>query len=229
MKKIQKIFLSGIIFFLILFLQIIFSEKNYAEKTITKDYNKWLCENDIFSEMKKITQESRWAYYKNIDKIWISLREKSEIISYNFRVLSCNLESICSNLQNFMFYWEDWTKENKTDSKWVVFVTWFCPEIKFKLEVFQHCETREAPDFQEIIQYCEWKKDEILYWEDWDWWEYNFLEENFSNDVKKDKVNFLSARIYDLNKKMRDLADNMNRLKVEIVNIINRIICTETW
>jgi len=40
MKKIQKIFLAGIIFLIILFLQIFFSEKNYAKEKI---FNKKQC------------------------------------------------------------------------------------------------------------------------------------------------------------------------------------------
>lgn len=233
MKIIKKIFLSGIIFLIILFLQVVFSEKNYAEK-ITEKYDKEQCKNDVYWEMKKITEKNRTAYYKNMKKIWVSLVKKSETLSYNFRVLSCNLEGICMWLQNFMFYWENWTK--KRNFSWsILMTTWSCPELNFDYKAFKHCDTQSTNDFTDLVNFCKEKKDWILFWEksedwkQWEWWEYWRLINNFENDAKKDKVNFLAARIYSLNEKMRWLVKNMNRLKVEIVNIVNRIICTEKW
>lgn len=233
MSNLKKFFLSGIIFLIILFLQIIFSEKNFAADTekITEKYNKEQCKNDVYWEMKKITEESRTAYYKNMKKLWVWLVEKSENLSYNFRVLSCNLEWICSWLQNFMFYWEDWKKERKFEWS-ILMTTWSCPELNFDYKAFKYCDTQTTKDFTELVSFCEEKKEWILFWEEWEnweWWEYWRLINDFSNDAKKDKVNFLAARIYDLNEKMRWLAENMNRLKTNIVNIVNRIICTEKW
>ena len=232
----KKIFLSGIIFLIILFLQIFFAEKNFSKdieknthwnEKITKIYNKNACLNDIFAEMKKITIENKKAYYKTVEKIWTSLRKKSETVSYNFRVLNCNLEAICWGLQNFMFYWEDWTKKNNLNANSFINVIWSCPEIKFNRTIFKNCNINTTNDFSEILKKCREESKRILYWKDWNWWEYQYLEDNFANDAKKDKANFLAARIYDLNKKMRKLVDNMTQLKIKIVDIVDRIVCTE--
>lgn len=242
----KKIFLSVIIFLLILFLQIVFTEKNFAEeneKKSVKIYNIVKCEKDIENEMKKIAWKNREAYYKNMEKIckkWddscLTLSEKWEIISYNFRVLSCNFEAICWWLKNFMFFWKDWKKEwlenDEEISFWWWFVTLSCPEIKFDKNIFQYCDTKESTDFIKITRFCEDTKNNILYWdwknwkENWNYWEYWFIKHNFEIDAKKDKINFLSSRIYDLNLKMKELAWNMNDLKVQIVDIVNKIVCT---
>ena len=109
-----------------------------------------------------------------------------------------------------------------------------------KIQYLDNCYTNNMKEFQWLIKYCQDSKDDLLFWKEillekdefWnkkrEWWEYQFLEENFELDAKKDKVNFLAARIYDLNRKIRKiLLENMNRLKTNIVNIVNRITCTQ--
>ena len=208
-----------------IFLQIFFSEKNFAEDA-KFNYSKTLCKNSILEGFKNISIENKEAYYETMETLWITLKEKWKMNVYNLRVLSCNFDLICSSLQDFMFYWKDWKTKWLNDSDKTVAlgwlsITWSCPAININYNIFNSCSTRSVDDFNEIIGYCEKKKNEI-YKKD-----YNDLEKDFKNDSKKDKVNFLSARIYDLNIKMRELIWNMTELKIDIVDISNRLVCTE--
>lgn len=226
MKIFKKIFLSGIIFLVILFLQVIFSEKNFAKDFEKDSYNFLSCIHDFENEMEKLASENRYAYNKNIkkicedwDEICLTLSEKWDIITYNFRILVKNLEWICDWLQSFIF-----TKKIEKNNK---------NKIWFDNKIFKHCNTDSSTQWPELINICENKKDRILYWDwkdwtlNWDSWEYWWIQDNFKNDAKKDKVNFLAARIYDLNVKMRELVWNMTELRIKIVDIVNRLVCTE--
>jgi len=211
MKKL--FFIIGIFIF---FSQNIFAKKN---KEYNKEYNSEICKKNIFSEMSRVEKDYKISYYKNVKEIGISLRDKSEILVFNFRTLSQNFEWICNSLNTLLFTW-------KINNK--------------KIKYLDNCYTNNIKEFQWLIKYCQDSKDDLLYWKEirlekdefWnkkrEWWEYQFLEENFELDAKKDKVNFLAARIYDLNRKIRKiLLENMNRLKTNIVNIVNRITCTQ--
>jgi len=237
MKLFKKIFLTGLIFSVILLLQIFFSEKNFAANEDIADFSVVNCQNDIANEMQKISSENKIAYNKNIKKIWTSLVRKSEILSYNFRILVCNYDSICSWLQDYMFMWEDWRKKwndswnvAKIDSKKVDLSSLknntVCPTSNFNRNIFKSCGTSNTISVNNLNRFCKNKKDVLLFWKDWKSWIYKQLVDNFENDAKTDKVNFLAARIYSINEKMRDLANNMSELKINIVNIVDRLVCT---
>lgn len=231
MKKIQKIFFAGLIFLAVLFLQMFFSEKNFAESIKKKpEFNQEKCQNDILKQMKKIASENRKAYFKITKKICsddnetcLTLSDKWEMIAENFRILSCNFDVICQWLTNSILYWgsDIWQKNIK-------FITNSCPQLKMDFSFLKSCYTDDTNSFKAVLKFCEENKKRILYWEKWDWWENQWVQHNFSIDAKKDKINFLAARIYALNKKVREiLIANMFELKIKLNWILDKMVCTE--